>query len=106
MGIFRFTYGYGRKSAIMTTPQIAERTGLSDRTIEKARAQLIKNKVITTEQNGYRGAIEYSINKNYEKWPCFSCGKPVENPVDIKDDYTQKGRSLYPKMALTIPKNG
>lgn len=85
--ILRKTYGYKKKSDNISTSQIIKATGLSRSSIYKARRWLKENNFITVSQKGDSNFLNYSFQKDYNKW--------VVSPK--KETVSQLGTRVSPK---------
>lgn len=67
--IIRFTYGFSRKSHIMSASFISKAIGCHNRTVRQEIEKLIRSKVIIEyKQATYSRPREIGINKDFEQW--------------------------------------
>ena len=67
--IFRYTYGYNRKSHVLSMNFLSITTGVSKRNIRREFKNLLDGNVIkVTKDCSYTSPREVSVNKNYEQW--------------------------------------
>jgi phage replication O-like protein O len=64
--VIRKTYGFNKKADRIATSQIMEATGLSRRSVEKARNKLREMNLIAVKNGSL--ILEYTFNKDYESW--------------------------------------
>ena len=70
--IIRKTYGYDKKSDMISTSQFCQATGLNKLAITRARKKLLVSKMITVIKNDTSQILSYSIQKDYDKWVVVS----------------------------------
>lgn len=84
MKIWRMTYGFSRKDHNFSVSFLHGETGLSEVTIKKELAYLIKTKVLfVTKAATNVQARRFSFNKNYEEWEVPSMAK--KDDLEVKD---------------------
>jgi len=66
--ILRKTYGWNKSTDPISTTQFTAYTGLTRRSIYKARRKLREMNIITVSQKGARHTLSYSIQKDYDNW--------------------------------------
>ncbi|MBB3132164.1 phage replication O-like protein O [Paenibacillus rhizosphaerae] len=93
--IWRLTYGYGRKDHDFSISFLQQTTGLSDRTIKKEIAALVKDRVlIVTKQETSTTARRLAFNKDYDQWTISKSG---DNPVHQDDLFSMtEGKDCSP----------
>ncbi len=80
--VIRFTCGYGRNFAELSSSFLSSMTGIPKRSIERALAALIANKVIFSVSGGSRkDSRMLGVNKNYSEWNVEIVLKPCSNSV-------------------------
>jgi phage replication O-like protein O len=84
--ILRKTYGWRKKSDIISTSQIREMTGLSRMAIHRAVKILTNMRLVTVSQNGNGYPSTFSINKHYGKWEALP---KKDTAYHIRDARTQ-----------------
>ena len=101
--IIRKTYGFNKKIDTIPTSQFIKFTNLSRMAIHKAREKLLKMNLITITKKGNSQVLNYSIQKDYNKW------KPLPKKVTVtkkgNSTITQKGNPLLPKKVTTSTKD-
>ncbi len=81
--VFRQTYGFQRNEAVITTAAFRRFTGLTETAIHKARARLLKMRVVEVEQKGRMiDGLTYRFNKDYQNWIPLS-----KKTTLVKKDY-------------------
>ena len=69
LAVMRETYGFGRKSAEITTERFKKITGIEHRNnIYRAIKEAIELNLIKAIKNDGRNTVTYSVQKNYLKW--------------------------------------
>lgn len=82
--IWRLTYGYGRKDHDFSITFLQETTGLSDRTIRKEVATLIKGKVLmVTKQETNTTPRRLAFNKDYDQWTLEKSGERTMEQIEL-----------------------
>ncbi|MCM3632894.1 replication protein [Paenibacillus camelliae] len=82
--IWRMTYGYSRKDHELAVSWLQKATGLSDRTIKKEIASLIKAKVLVVTQNETSTtARKLAFNKDYDSWNFTKSGDSMVQQIDL-----------------------
>lgn len=66
--VIRKTWGYHKKKDRIATVQFIEGTGLSRRSVERARSNLRTWNLITTDKKDGSHILTYAVNKDYETW--------------------------------------
>lgn len=121
MKIWRLTFGYGRKDHEFAITFLQSATGLSDRTIKKEVATLVKEKVLlVVKPETSTTPRRLAFNKDYEQWTTPKSGDFMVEEMDLfnevggKDASPQKegrGEELFPSEGkncspLVITKGG
>ena len=102
--ILRKTYGWGKKNDDIATSQFMQLTGLKAFAVHKARRKLLDMNLITITkkgngitQKGYSQVLNYTFQKDYDKWL----------PLPKKVTVTKKGIQVLPKKVIRCnPKGG
>lgn len=82
--IWRMTYGYKRKDHELAISWLQKATGLSDRTIKKEIASLIKARVLVVTQNETSTtARKLAFNKDYDSWNFIKSGDSMVQQIDL-----------------------
>lgn len=82
--IWRMTYGYGRKDHDFAQAFLQAATKLSDSTVKRELAYLIKNKVLTvTKEPTNTEPRRLAFNKNYDEWLVVKSGDPMVKQLDL-----------------------
>lgn len=69
MVVFRFTYGYSRKSHSLSESFISDKTGINKRQIKRELASLIERNILcVTKEATFTSSREITFNKNYDEW--------------------------------------
>ncbi|PIC80524.1 hypothetical protein CSV75_01655 [Sporosarcina sp. P18a] len=112
MAIWRYTYGFQRKSHELSYAFLSQAIGVKDRkTIFRELKSLIERKVIYVAGNGKRGVNILSFNKNYTEWTdcppisqqsALSANTPTEL---LATSPTELLANLPPKKERTKEKN-
>lgn len=98
--IIRKTYGWGKKSDVISLSQFEKETGITKTHVHRAIKKLQDMNVITQKGN------KYSINKMYNSWrrlPKKVTNKPL--PKKVKH-VTKKGNEVTKKGNKKLPKKG
>lgn len=90
--VIRKTWGFNKKSDIISVSQFVEGTGLSRQHVYRARLKLEKMNLIRT-QKGSTGMVSYSFQKDYDQWK----GEPkkVHEPKKVRGG-TKEGSNRNP----------
>ena len=88
--IIRKTYGFNKKSDIISLSQFSEGTGLSKPHVIRAVKHLLELNIITKKGNGL--SVTYSFQKDYTKWK--SLPKKVTLPKKAKSIANNGNKSL------------
>lgn len=94
--IWRFTYGFQRKTYEISLAFMAEAINSSRSHVDRELTTLIERKIISVVGVGPRRGRILSFNKNYEQWQ----GRPVEeeaNTLPVKTDELEKKKPKQPK---------
>ena len=85
--VWRMTYGYGRKKHEFAVPYLEKATKLSESTIKKEIALLVREKVllVTQKATGTTGR-KLSFNKNYDEWNIPKSGDLVASEDELFED--------------------
>ncbi len=105
LAIWRFTYGFQRKSHDMSVTYLAELLNTSRSAVDRELTALIDRNIITVIEIGNKGARVLSFNKNYKEWgdkdpakePVPEIPKPKKK-AETKKKYDED--NTYYKMAL------
>lgn len=82
--IWRLTYGWGRKEHEFSITFLHQSTKLSESTVKKEVAFLIKTKVLIVIKNATKATPRIlRFNKDYEMWNIPKSGDPVERKIDL-----------------------
>lgn len=82
--IWRLTYGYNRKDHDFSITFLQQTTRLSDRTIKKEVATLVKEKVLViTKKETSTTPRRLAFNKNYDEWTITKSGDPMDDHIDL-----------------------
>lgn len=93
--IFRYTYGFHRKSHVLSLSYLATVTGTSKRYVSKELKNLIDRDVIKVTKNcSYTSPREISVNKNYEQWG-ITVPQTNNNSSDEQEDHTTVEQPLH-----------
>ena len=87
--VFRYTYGFNRKTHSMSLSFFEKHTGLSRSRINKALKNLVDNNVlIITKKGDVKTPNEYMFNKDYDSWTIekYSSFSGVELVTSVQDD--------------------
>lgn len=79
--IFRKTYGFSKKSDVISVSQISEMTGITKRNVFRGLKFLKEKNIIHSVKNDTSNIATYSINKDYEKWGGMSVSTLVSKMV-------------------------
>jgi phage replication O-like protein O len=96
MVIWRYTYGFQRKTYEISLAFMAEAINSSRSHVDKELTTLIERKIVSVVGVGPRRGRILSFNKNYEEWQ----GRPVEEEpklVPIKSDDAEKKKTRKTK---------
>ncbi|SDD28326.1 phage replication protein O [Paenibacillus sp. UNCCL117] len=86
MKVWRMTYGYGRKAHEFSLTFLHASTGISERTVKKEVAALVKaNVLIVTRKATSTTARMLAFNKDFDAWTIPKGGEPVIQG-DLFDD--------------------
>ena len=66
--ILRKTYGWDKKTDVISYGQIADLTGISRRSVIRTIKVLKMQKIITSDKAVTRGSVSYGFQKDFEKW--------------------------------------
>ncbi len=105
MAIWRYTYGFQRKSHEMSVTYLAELINTSRSHADRELKALIDRNIITVIEIGQKGARVLSFNKNHKEWdgkepakePVPTIPKTNKKPVTKKQKYSED--NTYFKMA-------
>ncbi|GIP25519.1 hypothetical protein J23TS9_06490 [Paenibacillus sp. J23TS9] len=82
--VWRLTYGYSRKDHDFSISFLQQTTGLSDRTIKKEIATLVKEKVlVVTKPETSTTARKLAFNKDYDQWTISKSGDQSVKQDDL-----------------------
>jgi len=84
--IFRFTYGWHKKSDQIALSQLCEMTKLSQSSICRARNTLLELNLIIVYKDVNGRTATYSFQKDYEKWKPFTKKKTFTKTSRIVDE--------------------
>ncbi len=82
LAVGRKTYGFGKKSDMISYGQIAKMTGLDRRRVNQIIKNLSKRKVLGVTNNGDREPLTIWINKDYEQWQTVTKNGDIPNNGD------------------------
>jgi len=82
--ILRKTWGFGKKTDVISSRQFRKDIGLDRRNIHVVLKRLINKKIIVISTDD-RKRRSYGIQKNYEKWN-LSCVDTPPHPVNSKEE--------------------
>src|SRR5699024_4098499 len=89
MCVWRFTYGFNRKSHTLSMGFIMKHTGLNRSRVNDSLKKLIKSKVLKKiEQGNARTSNIISFNKNHDEWKVgkYSTFTSNESDTSVQDD--------------------
>lgn len=89
MTIWRYTYGFNRKSAELSINFLSKATEISDRNLRKELDRLLESKVIIEYKKPTKTKPrEIGFNKDYDQWNILPSGshKPVEQTAHRGED--------------------
>lgn len=106
--VIRKTYGWNKKSDIISFSQFHKGTGLSKTTINKTLKNLILKKILVRRGVQGKQEIAYEFNKYYEQWLVHPSGlvqnkmttstlvrlKPVQRGVHTKDNTKENKKEM------------
>ena len=92
------TYGYNKKSRVLTASYISIGTNIPCDTVQKALDKLIKKNIIISKSIGSHSVRELSLNKNYSTW-LVENGKPKMANQNILTELVENGKPSSDKMA-------
>lgn len=92
------TYGYNRKSRVLTASYISGGTNIPCDTVQKSLDKLIKKNIIISKSNGSHSIRELSLNKNYSTW-LVENGKPKTADQNTLTELVENGKLSSDKMA-------
>lgn len=90
MCVWRFTYGFNRKSHELSLTFFMNHTGLSRTRINDSLKNLIECDVLLkTQQGSAKQTNSYSFNKNYEEWKIekYSSFKDTSNEINTSEQF-------------------
>ena len=90
--ILRKTWGWKKKSDVISLSQIVLATGLSKRAITKARKKLVSLNLIVMAQKVHDDGCLYTINKDFDTW----------NPSPKRSLWTKRSEVSGPKGPLAM----
>ncbi len=94
--LWRYTYGFSRKSCPLSASFIAKATCCSERTIKRALKNLIARKIIRVENPEQKGVTQIlSFGKNYDSWE----GSAVSDTSDIFDTSDKDDTGLVTELS-------
>ncbi|MCP4582101.1 MAG: replication protein [candidate division Zixibacteria bacterium] len=106
--IVRKTYGFNKKSDVISISQFCQSTGIRKSHIDRALCKLERMKLITKKGNGKR--VTYRINKDFDSWEPLPKRGFIPQKGNIKPDATsnvpQKGNDVPHMGVKTFPKRG
>lgn len=121
--VFRYTYGYGKKTAYIQHNIFKDETLMNSNSISKARKNLKDRNMLTVAENGNGFGFTYRFNKNYHTWKSLPkmadpislpkmADPPAENgnetgflPISIKEKKKERTPSLQFKKKVPLPKD-
>ncbi|WP_127506166.1 replication protein [Paenibacillus humicus] len=110
MRIWRLTYGYNRKDHEFSISYLKKATGLSERTVKKELAALIKaNVLIVTKHETRTTARKLAFNKRYKQWTIQKDGGDQVEELNFdegNDTAPHQDESSYFEGKYTAPPEG
>lgn len=107
MIVWRYTYGFKRKSHEMSVSFIATAIGVADRTVKLELKRLLDWRVLKVAES-HRGvnSRKLSFNKYFNEWIEGSDSSPLSknpvgsktSPIEVSDSSPIEGRDLSPKI--------
>lgn len=97
--IFRKTYGWHKKTDLISYGQFSECTGLSRQHVLRAVKKLLPKMVIRVTKNGDSGINLYEFNKDFDQWQVLP--KKVTVTKKGNKGVTKKGSRVLPKKGHT-----
>lgn len=88
--IIRRTWGFNKKKAAIPTKDFQLYTGLTPRAVERSRQTLKVMHIITTDKIVGSQVLNYSIQKDYDKWESYPHPSEMSAPSKMTGDYRQK----------------
>jgi hypothetical protein len=108
MVVWRYTYGFSRKSHAISESFISKATGICKRYISSELNKLIELKVINLiSPSTYTSAKVISFNKNYDEWVnCRTIIQEANNPSTVEElqDTTKETYEHFEKLWELYPK--
>lgn len=100
--VWRMTYGFLRKDHDFSVSYLHEATGLSEVTIKKELAFLVKSRVLIVTQSATNiKSRRFSFNKNYEDWEVPAMAKKPS--LEVKDSLPQNDDSSNLEVYDSLP---
>ncbi|WP_336822981.1 replication protein [Sporosarcina sp. USHLN248] len=98
MTIWRFTYGFNRKSHPLSTSFIAEAVGIENSRVRKVLKKLIDNNVIhVLEEATFNESRVLAFNKNYASWKVEKDWRGEETPHCDKNAQPEGANKTQPQ---------
>src|SRR5690606_10167915 len=105
MIVWRYTYGFHRKSHDFSLSFLTNATGADKSTIKKQLTNLIRDKVlIVVEEASFNSPRKLAFNKNYSEWLVPKITQGVESTEGVKSPTPQGAENPTPQGAVSPPK--
>lgn len=103
--VWRYTYGFGRKSHELSIAFLMESIGASRSQVARELSVLKKRNIIIEIGKGKGGANKLGFNKNYKEWADNAPNEVVPNPVSPNQGVSNPRPEVVPNQGTEVVSN-